>query len=84
MRFFDAVERAQSPGADLAHLVGTASKTAEQAARVAGVFAPWQDLDANEVQELDMANAIELARYYLLEASRLAEVSNVSAEKPRR
>lgn len=36
--------------------------------------------NAPQVESEDMANAIELARYYLLEAWRLAEVANVSAE----
>ncbi|MBE9169875.1 DUF3987 domain-containing protein [Pleurocapsales cyanobacterium LEGE 06147] len=78
--YADKVERSQSYGGDMAHLTGTASKSAEQAARIAGVLTLWRDLDALEVDAADMANAIELARYYLLEALRLAEVANVSAE----
>ena len=67
----------------MAHLTGTASKSAEQAARIAGVLTLWSDLDAAQVEPAAMANAIELARYYLLEAARLAEVANVSAETDR-
>ena len=80
VRFSDSVERSQCPGGDMAHLTGTASKAAEQAARIAGVLTLWRDLDAVEVEPADMANAIELARFYLLEAVRLADAAQISAE----
>jgi hypothetical protein len=37
-------------------------------------------LEAAEVEPGDMANAIELARFYLLEAARLSDAAQVSAE----
>lgn len=80
VQYHDKVERAQLTGCDMANLTGTASKSAEQAARIAGVLTLWRDLDAREVGPADMANAIDLARYYLLEALRLAEVANVSVQ----
>jgi hypothetical protein len=79
VQYHDRVERSQSYGGDMANLTGTASKSAEQAARIAGVLTLWRDLEAQEVAAADMADAIDLARFYLLEASRLAEVANVSA-----
>ena len=36
--FHDTIEAAQRPGGDLAHITGTASKAAEQAAPDCGVF----------------------------------------------
>lgn len=78
--FADATEAAQAPGGDLAHIPGTASKAAEQAARIAGVLTLWHDLEARQVQPSDMADAIMLAKYYLSEASRLASAATVSAE----
>ena len=78
--FADAIEASQAPGGDLAHITGTASKAAEQAARIAGVLTLWRDLDAYQVQPSDMADAITLAQFYLSEASRLASAANVSAE----
>ncbi|MDP2085939.1 MAG: YfjI family protein [Gemmobacter sp.] len=78
--FSDAVEAAQAPGGDLAHITGTASKAAEQATRIAGVLTLWRDLDARDVQPGDMADAIELAQFYLSEASRLANAATISAE----
>jgi hypothetical protein len=78
--FADAIEAAQAPGGDLAHITGTASKAAEQAARIAGVLTMWRDLNAPAVQAGDMADAIDLAQFYLAEASRLASAATVSAE----
>ena len=78
--FADAIEAAQAPGGDLRHITGTASKAAEQAARIAGVLTLWRDLEAVKVEGLDMADAIELAQFYLSEASRLASAALVSAE----
>ena len=78
--FADAVEAAQAPGGDLADITGTASKVAEQAARIAGVLTLWRDLHSQEVRIGDMADAIALAQYYLSEASRLANAATVSAE----
>jgi hypothetical protein len=78
--FADATEAAQANGGDLAHITGTASKAAEQAARIAGVLTLWHDLDAQQVQPSDMADAITLAQFNLSEASRLASAATVSAE----
>ena len=78
--FADAVEAQQAPGGDLAHITGTASKAAEQAARIAGVLTLWRDLHAPAVEARDMGGAIELAQFYLTEASRLASAATVSAE----
>lgn len=78
--FADAIEAAQAPGSDLSHITGTASKAAEQAARIAGVLTLWCDLGAKEVRPDVMADAITLVQYYLNEASRLASTATVSAE----
>ncbi len=75
--FADAIEAAQAPGGDLAHITGYASKAAEQAARIAGVLTLWRDLDARQVQPGDMGDAIALAQFYLAEASRLASAATV-------
>ncbi|MAM93839.1 MAG: hypothetical protein CMI61_04260 [Parvibaculum sp.] len=78
--FSDTIEAAQAPGGTFAHITGTASKAAEQAARIAGVLTLWHDLDAQKVEADGMADAIELAQFYLSEASRLASAATVSAE----
>jgi hypothetical protein len=78
--FSDVIETAQAPGGHLQHITGTASKAAEQAARIAGVLTLWRDLQAPQVEARDMSDAIELAQFYLSEASRLASAALVSAE----
>src|SRR6056297_2467043 len=78
--FSDAIEAAQAPGGDLHHITGTASKAAEQAARISGVLTLWRDLEAVKVEGRDMADAIELAQFYLSEASRLSSAALVSSE----
>jgi len=78
--FSDAVEVAQAPGGEYAHVTGYASKAAEQACRIAGVLTAWGDLDAPEVTGETMAHAITLAGYYLGEAARLSDAATVSAE----
>ncbi len=80
IEFSDTIERAQAPGGDLEHLPGFASKAAEQAARIAGVLTLFRDLHAWAVMAEDMANAIELAQFYLSEAKRLLEAASVSRE----
>ncbi len=80
IRFHDEVERAQGKDGDLADVSGYASKAAEQAARIAGVLTLWRDLEAQQVEALDMASAIELAQYYLSEVVRLINGVKVSAE----
>ena len=69
--FSDEIEIAQQPGREMADISGYASKSAEQAARIAGVLTLWDDLYAKSVTAETMRNAIELARFYLSEALRL-------------
>lgn len=76
--YHDEVERAQAAGGAFETIRGHASKTAEQAARIAGVLTLWADLGAQEVSGETMANAIELARFYLSEAVRLSGVAQIS------
>lgn len=78
--FADVTEAEQAPGRDLSHITGTASKAAEQAARIAGVMTLWEDLLAPQVEAETMGDAIELAQYYLAEASRLANIARTSLE----
>ena len=76
----EAVERAQAAGGEMEHVRAFASKSAEQACRIAGVMTLWADRDAAEVTGETMADGIVLAGYYLAEARRLAEAGQVSAE----
>lgn len=78
--YSDQIEAAQNHGGNLAHITGTASKSAEQAARIAGVLTLWANLNAGTVEAAEMANAITLAQYYLSEAARLANAATVSVK----
>jgi len=78
--YYNATERAQRPEGDLAMVQSYASKSAEQAARIAGVLALWADLATTEISASCMANGIELAQYYLGEARRLAGQAVISAD----
>ena len=78
--FSDTIELEQAKGGSLAQITGTASKTAEQAARIAGVLTLWRNLGATEVNSDTMQNAIDLAQYYLHEALRLANASLISKQ----
>jgi len=80
IKFSDTIELEQAKGASLAQITGTASKSAEQAARIAAVLTLWRDLGATEVNSDTMQNAIDLAQYYLHEALRLANASLISKQ----
>lgn len=82
-RYYEVVEKAQAPGEQLEHVRSYASKSAEQACRIAGVLTLWSDLNAPEVTAETMADAVTLAQFYLGEAKRLAEAGSVSAETAR-
>ncbi len=78
--YYRATEQAQAPGGYLEQVKSFASKSPEQAARIAGVLTLWADLGASGVTAATMADAIELAQFYLMEAKRLAEAATVSVE----
>ena len=77
--FSDAAERSQAPGGDMEAVRGHASKAAEQAARIAAVLTLWADMGAQAIGPEAMDNGIALARFYLLEAARLAGAARISA-----
>ncbi|MFD0978209.1 YfjI family protein [Tropicimonas aquimaris] len=80
VRFSDAIEKEQAANGELAHVTGYASKSAEQAARIAGVLALWRDLEAPAISAQEMGDGIALAQFYLGEAVRLADAATVSHE----
>lgn len=78
--YYVETETAQQSGGSLEGLTAYASKTAEQAARIAGVLTLWDNLNAREIQIGMMKCGIRLARFYLGEAKRLAEAAEISLE----
>jgi hypothetical protein len=79
-QYYIATEQEQAPGGELEHVKSFASKSPEQAARIAGVLTLWGDLNAVEVPKSLMADAIALAQFYLTEAKRLVESAGISDE----
>jgi len=76
--YYCATELSQSSGGDFEHVKSFASKSAEQAARISGVLTLWKDVNAHEVSVETMADAIDLAQFYLREAKRLAEAAMIT------
>lgn len=81
--YYVETETAQQAGGSLEGLTAYASKTAEQAARIAGVLTLWDNLHAREIQVGMMKDGVKLARFYLGEAKRLAEAAEISIETER-
>lgn len=81
--YYRSTELAQAPGGELEQAKSFASKSPEQAARIAGVLTLWADIGASVVTGEVMSDAIELAHFYLSEAKRLAEAATVSEEVSR-
>lgn len=78
--YYVETETAQQAGGCFEGLTAYASKTAEQAARIAGVLTLWENLSSRQIQVGMMKNGIKLARFYLGEAKRLAEAAEISVE----
>lgn len=78
--YSDEIELAQGEGQPFRSIRSYASKSAEQACRLAGVLTLWHDMAAGEIDAHFMQDGIDLARYYLNEAARLANVSSVSQD----
>lgn len=82
-RYYRSTELAQANGGELEQVKSFASKSPEQAARIAGVMTLWPDLGATVVGAEVMSDAIQLAQFYLFEAKRLAEAATVSEDVDR-
>jgi len=80
INYSNYVELEQVIDGRFSHVIGTASKSAEQAARIAAVMTLWDDINASEVSKSTMADAISVADYYLEEAARLADAAVQSNE----
>ena len=80
IQFSDIIEAEQAKNESLSDITGTASKSAEQAARISGVLTLWSDLEATEVTAETMKDCITLAQFYLSEASRLADEAVIAKD----
>ncbi|MFD0980677.1 YfjI family protein [Tropicimonas aquimaris] len=75
--FYNVTEEAQQDGERFADIRAHASKAPEQAARIAGVIALFEDPDATVVSRRQMSVAITLANFYLEEALRVLVTGTV-------
>lgn len=75
IEYADNVEMAQAPNKKFADITGTASKSAEQATRIAGVLTLFRDHHADEVPLDIMQKGTALADYYLNEFLRLKNLT---------
>lgn len=73
----DRIERDQGAGGNYAQIRPWASKSAEQALRIAGVLAVIADPDARQVDRQTMEHAATLALYYLDEALRVIGTASI-------
>ncbi len=78
--FADDVERALQPGGKFVTIPGLAAKLAEQALRLAGIFAFVSDPKSWEIDKNAMKNACQLALWHGDEALRLFNASSPSPE----
>ena len=69
--YADTIETQLAVGQPLETVRGFASKSAEHAARIAGVLALIQDVNAPEIGAVEVESAIALMDYYLTEVLRL-------------
>jgi hypothetical protein len=77
---YNAVEAAEAPGQRFEQCKAWASKSAEQALRIAGVLRLVEEPDAQTIDADTVRRAIEIALWHLNEAARLAGTAELSAE----
>lgn len=80
VRFHDEIDQCLKPDGPLRVIRRTANKIAEQALRIAGVFALIEELEIGSISLEVIQRAIELARFYLDEALRIVETSASNPE----
>ncbi|MCB2050526.1 MAG: DUF3987 domain-containing protein [Novosphingobium sp.] len=78
--FANAIEGQLGPKASLAMAKAFASKLPENAARMAGTLALIADPQTNQIEAATLADAIDLAKYYLSETLRLIASGAIDPE----
>ncbi|MCK9542486.1 MAG: YfjI family protein [Novosphingobium sp.] len=78
--FANAIEAELGPAASLGTVKAFASKLPENAARIAGILTLMADPNATWIEDVTLADAIELAKYYLAEAIRLVAAGAVEPD----
>lgn len=78
--FLNDIESRLGPAGSLAMVQAFASKLPEHAARIAATLALIRDAEADSIDRATLADATELARYYLAEAVRLVASGAIDPE----
>lgn len=79
IKFFDHVEQQCGPEGELRAIGDFAAKSAEHAARLAGVLSVVQNLQATEIDLAAMQSAVMVADWYIHEAIRLHQAGRTDA-----
>lgn len=82
-RFHDEMDKAVAKDGDYAEVRRSGHKAAEQALRIAGILALFENIDAVDVSLDEMSRAITLVRYYLNEQMRVRSYSIVDRQLKR-
>lgn len=80
VQFANAIEGEIGPKGSLVGAKAFASKLPENAARIAGILTLVANPNATEIAATDLADAIQLAKYYLNEAVRVVATGAVDPE----
>ncbi len=78
--FYDHIERQCGPGNDLRPIQDFAAKSAEHAARIAGVLTIVEDVQATEIGLAAMHEALTLTDWYVAEAVRLQHAARTDPQ----
>ncbi|MGI8705065.1 MAG: YfjI family protein [Sphingomicrobium sp.] len=78
--FADSIEKELGANGTLRPVAGLANKIPEHAARLAAVLAMFDNPDVSELDQSSLSRGITLAKWYLGEGLRLAEVGYVSED----
>jgi len=78
LKYYEYTEIGQKQAGEYETIRPYASKSAEQAARIACVLTLWDNIQATEITTDTMANGVTLAQFYLDEAKRLADAAVIS------
>ena len=72
IQYYNSIEKESGTGGKYQDIRAFASKTAEQARRIAGVIALFEDYSTNEIDSSVMERAIKLSQWYLDECLRIS------------
>ena len=80
VQFYNHIEKLSKKGKELSAISGFAAKSAEHAARLAGILALVDDLEIAEISSNHIEAGIELTQFYISEALRLFDSSVIDPD----